>query len=176
MSVRGTKTNPRESTPERSLHEAAATADAATVRSLLERGADVQARNAWLETPLHVAVRSPIFVWMHTPRQLEVVEQLLDAGADPNARDRSGTTPLHKALEDLHGNGSANLDVVKLLLRRGADPDARSANGLRPTDKPPHIRGHISPGPYMQEEFARRSALVRHVNEMLDAARRGTLA
>ena len=163
-------------TRERSLHEAAGEADADTVRSLLERGADVHARNTWLETPLHVAVRSRIFVWMHTPRQLDVVEQLLDAGADPNARDRFGFTPLHKALEDLHGNGSANTDVVKVLLLRGADPDARSDDGLGPADKPSHVRGHISPGPYMQEEFARRSALRDYVNEMLEAARRGTLA
>jgi ankyrin repeat protein len=162
-------------TRERSLHEAAADADAATVRSLLERGADVHARNVLLQTPLHVAVRSPIFVWMHTPRQFEVVERLLDAGADPNARDGSGATPLHTALEDLYGFGSANFDVVKLLLLRGADPDARSAEGLRPTDRLPHVRGHISPGDIMQE-IARRSALLDHANEMLDAARRGTLA
>ena len=157
------------------LHEAAAAADAAAVRSLLERGADVHERNDWSETPLHVAVRSPVFVWMHTPRQLDVVEQLLDAGADPNARDLLGATPLHKALEDLHRDGSANLDVVKLLLLRGAHPDARSDGGLRPADKPPLAWTHISPGD-IRGELARRSALLGHVNEMLDAARRGTLA
>ena len=164
-----------EPTREPPLHEAAAAADAATVRSLLERGADVHERNIWMETPLHVAVRSPTFVWMHTPRQFEVVEQLLDAGADPNARDLLGGTPLHSALADLYGFGSANLDVVKLLLLRGADPDAQNGGGLRPTEKSPDGWSHLSPGDIGQQ-IARKSALVDHVNEMLDAARRGRLA
>ena len=158
-----------------SLHAAAAEAEVDTVRQLLKGGADVHARNADQKTPLHLAVKSRVFAWMHTPKQLDVVEQLLDAGADPNARDRWGATPLHAALEDLHGNGSANLDVVKRLLLRGADPDARTVKGYRPADRPPHVRGHISPGA-VTAELARRSALLRHVLEMLDAARRGTLA
>ena len=164
-----------EPTRQRSLHEAAEEAEADTVRLLLEGGADVRARNADQKTPLHLAVKSRVFAWMHTPNQLDVVAQLLDAGADPNARDRWGATPLHAALEDLHGNGSANLDVVKLLLQRGADPDARTADGFRPADRPPHVRAHISPGPVGQE-IARRAALLSHVNELLDAARRGPLA
>jgi hypothetical protein len=164
-----------EPTGRRSLHEAAAEAEADTVRLLLEGGADVHARTADQKTPLHLAVKSRIFAWMHTPKQLDVVAQLLDAGADPNARDGWGATPLHAALEDLHGNGSANLDVVRLLLQRGADPDAHTAGGLRPVDRPPHVRAHISPGPVAQE-IARRAALLSHVNEMLDAARRGPLA
>ena len=96
-----------EPTRRQSLHEAAEEAEADTVRLLLEGGADVHARNADQKTPLHLAVKSRVFVWLHTPKQLDVVAQLLDAGADPNARDGWGATPLHAALEDLHGNGSA---------------------------------------------------------------------
>jgi ankyrin repeat protein len=64
--------------------------DVPLVALLIERGANVNARNQGKETPLHCAVgKEPVHVQMAT--------LLLDHGADRSARDRQGHTPLEKA-------------------------------------------------------------------------------
>ena len=57
----------------------------AMVRTLLDAGADPEARQDGGMTPLHLAAR-----WNTVP---EVVAKLLDAGADPQARTHVGETP-----------------------------------------------------------------------------------
>jgi ankyrin repeat protein len=100
------------------LHLAAFFGKTDVARSLLERGADVDATGrGWMTgTPLHSAASAN-----HTA----VAAVLLDAGADPNAKQSGGWTPLHAAAM----NG--NLELVELLLARGADPGA--ANDDRAT-------------------------------------------
>lgn len=89
---------------------AASTPDAAVVAILLEAGADVHARDGFLQyTPLHHAARSG------TP---QVVRALLAAGADVDARDDRGRTPLH------HAAKSGMPQVARALLEAGADVDA----------------------------------------------------
>jgi uncharacterized protein len=91
-------------------------APAATVRRLLDAGADVgaAARNDMRVQPLHAAVAS---------RNLEAARLLLDRGADPNARQQVGYTPLMGAA------GSGRDDLVDLLLDHGADPTAAAEDG-----------------------------------------------
>lgn len=88
----------------------------ATVRLLLERGADVSAvaRNYMKVQPLHAAVAG---------RSAEAVALLLERGADPNARQQVGYTPLMGAA------GAGREDLVDLLLRHGADPALASDDG-----------------------------------------------
>src|SRR5258708_3394493 len=65
---------------------AARNGDAAQIRALAARGADVNERagvNGW--TPLEHAIHK---------NQLGSVQALLDAGADPNAASPGGMTPL----------------------------------------------------------------------------------
>lgn len=104
------------------LSLAAFFAPAATVRLLLEAGADVSAasHNAMQVQALHAAVGQ---------RNVETVTLLLDRGADPNARQQVGYTPLMAAA------GAGRDDIVSLLLSRGADPalvsdDAKTAASL----------------------------------------------
>jgi hypothetical protein len=55
------------------------------MKPLLERGANIHARNHRGETPLHIACR----------HALDCVHELLEAGANVNAQDLYGDTPLH---------------------------------------------------------------------------------
>ncbi len=80
------------------------------VKTLLARGADVQAESAQGGTALHYAARSG-----HS----EVAKLLLAAGADVNADDAPDDyTPLHYAAICGHA------EVVQLLLAAGADAEA----------------------------------------------------
>ena len=94
---------------------------AAVTRTLLEAGADVNARsdNDFSVLPLHSAVAGG-----HD----EVVALLVDAGADVNARQRHGFTPLHGAAQ----NGAPR--TVDRLLAAGADRTARNDDGKSAAD------------------------------------------
>ncbi|BCM91328.1 hypothetical protein IAD21_03198 [Abditibacteriota bacterium] len=64
------------------------------IRALLERGAEVNAQNAYGDTPLHIAARGD---GSGTPNS-EVLKALLDAGANANLPNARGDLPLHIAL------------------------------------------------------------------------------
>ena len=94
------------------LHEACYHGHPDIARLLLERGADVNVKNKWNDTSLHVCWRDNI----------DSVVLLLDHGADVNARNFNNLTPLHKAC----GSGRAVIaPILLLLLDRGADVNAR---------------------------------------------------
>ena len=82
---------------------------------LLQRGADIDARNAGGLLALHAAAYAG-----HS----DIVALLIVKGANVNdAANRFGVTPLHVAAEENH------LAVVELLLKHGADPTAVERNG-----------------------------------------------
>lgn len=66
------------------LHIAARAGNEDIVAFLVEKGADLNARDSRQRTPLHVAASNG---------QTGAVALLLKAGADPNLRDRNGQTP-----------------------------------------------------------------------------------
>jgi ankyrin repeat protein len=55
---------------------------------LLAKGADVNARDRWQQTPLHIAVMEG---------RADMVERLIREGADVNAKNYKGRTPLYFA-------------------------------------------------------------------------------
>ncbi len=96
------------------LRIAVGVGDAATLRVLIERGADIH-RLAEGEPPLliHAAATG-------IP---ETVEILLNAGADVKALDVGGGTALTAAVDAAYAVGKEqSIRLVELLLRRGADP------------------------------------------------------
>jgi ankyrin repeat protein len=75
----------REETP---LHIAASRGHFPAVKLLVDRGADLNARDSYGRTPLHTAAATPSF---------QVVALLVDKKADIQAKDKQGYTPLQIA-------------------------------------------------------------------------------
>ena len=78
--------------------------------SLLDRGMDINARDASDVTPLHKA---------EYKENHDVVRLLIERGAEEDVRKISGWTPLHEASR--HGH----LEVSRLLVEHGANVNAR---------------------------------------------------
>ena len=103
----------------------ARTNDVTIVKLLLDKGADVNAKDAKYSTPLHQAIVKQC--------SSEVIAKLLDAGADVNAFDENKETPLLCALHVGNNNvvkllvnkaRDVGTDIVKLMIANGADVKA----------------------------------------------------
>ena len=92
------------------------------VRFLIRAGADTEARDANLKTPLHEAARYGY---------ADAVNALVRAGADVNAQGRYDRedTPLHGAAD------SDSVDMISLLVKAGAGVNTRGDNGATPLHK-----------------------------------------
>jgi ankyrin repeat protein len=84
---------------------------------LIDKGADVNAKNNVAQTPLHIACQKG---------NKEIAELLIDKGADINSRLRNGLTPLHLAARGNHK------DIVELLIAKGADLNVKNNAGRTP--------------------------------------------
>ena len=103
--------------PGAALADAAKRADWAAVRTLLDAGADVDAREGDGSTALH---------WASYRDNREIAALLIRAGADVDAANDLGVTPLWAACE----NGSSAM--VETLLGAGADPNVPLPFGETP--------------------------------------------
>jgi murein DD-endopeptidase MepM/ murein hydrolase activator NlpD len=98
------------------LFEAVQAGDVATLEVRASGGADVNARDAFGQTPLMYAVGES--------GNLDVAQTLLTLGADVNARTEAGWTPLMYAVRD-----APSTQLPLLLLNAGADPTLMNADG-----------------------------------------------
>jgi ankyrin repeat protein len=99
------------------LSDAIEIGDIEQARSLIEKGADINASGDGVQTPLHEAV-------YHAKK--DMVEFLIDKGADVNAKARLGDSPLHVAAEKGYG------EIIELLLAKEADINALGYLELTP--------------------------------------------
>lgn len=106
-----------------SLHLAVNKNFPSVVKTLIEQGAAIEARDANQWTPLHHAVQMNF---------LKVVEVLLEQGADPNALSKNNWTTLHQTGNRINEAKSAAeiVPVAELLLAHGVDIDARADQGI----------------------------------------------
>ena len=121
------------------LAEAADANDTETVRYLIDKGADVDARNKDGDTPLLLAA---------SYGNVEIVKLLLAKGADFNAVDagsmrvKNGPIALGNFTPLLYAAAYAGYDTVKILLDAGAKVNAQDVRGMTPlmlaigTDRP----------------------------------------
>ena len=130
------------------LHYAADWEYADAIKTLLEKGADINAKNANGETCLFNGAKS------NNP---SIIQLLVDGGASVKERDNLGSTPLHIAVRwgaqksaekliklgiDINAQNTAGksplaeaviankYDVTKYLLENGADPNSSDSNGI----------------------------------------------
>lgn len=99
------------------LHAAACEGNLKIAEILVKRGADVNSRDEFEETPLHYAANEG---------HLEMAEFLITKGADVNAKNYTDNTPLHDAAKKNWP------DMVKLLLDNGANINIINISGKTP--------------------------------------------
>ena len=85
-------------------------------RMLIERGADVSARDNVRQTPLHLASQEG---------QYEVSHMLIKRGASLSAQDKDGQTPLHLTF-GMRKHGKRKHGVTCMLIERGASVSAQN--------------------------------------------------
>ncbi len=87
------------------LHDASRTGNTEQVRALLNKGANVNAKNQAGGTPLHTAAYNG---------RINTVQLLISKRAKINAKDKDGWAPLHAAAQEGH------TDTAQLLKAHGA--------------------------------------------------------
>jgi ankyrin repeat protein len=93
----------------------------ATVETLLNNGADIEAKNEDGSTPLD---------WAAAFAQTDILKLLIQRGAKTNVTDRYGNTPLiSAACECAVATMNSAYDVMKILLDQGANVNARNKDG-----------------------------------------------
>lgn len=110
----GCKTAPPTTDLKKTLLAAVVKGETAAVRTALEQGADIEARNDSERTGLTLAALKG---------QIEMVDLFLEKGANLEAKDGAGMTPL------LWACFGGNVKVVERLLAKGADIQAKDASG-----------------------------------------------
>lgn len=129
------------------LHMAAAAFRSDIAQALIDRGADLAARNRRGAQPLHYAADA--HHW-DPDAQAATISCLIAAGADPNATDKSGVAPLHRAVR------TRCAAAVEALLAGGADPLRKNGNGSTPLHLAMHNTGKGGSGTERAHDQQRR--------------------
>ena len=89
----------------------------------LKHSAEVNKKNSFGDTPLHLAIR-----W----GQFKLAELLLEHGANANAGNEKGSTAMHTLSESINKNGDDVPILVHLLLEQGAEVNRQDEENETP--------------------------------------------
>lgn len=174
------------------LFEAAGEGDATAVGELLEKGADLDARDSGGWAALHFAAQhdgpETALVLIRHGAAIDIREEgvgdtplhhaamrgkervamaLLDHGADVNALNAFSATPLHEAAVGGHA------ELVRALIARGADVNAKDGNG-RTAQERGEEQGESEAVQVIREEISlRHGQRVKAVKVLRDRKRQG---
>jgi hypothetical protein len=96
------------------------------VKALLEKGADVRARDSYGRTPLVILLQKRHDVSGVIIPDYQSCRELIKSGSDVNARDENGNTVLILAMRWSYP------DMVNCLVERGADVNSSDSSGRSP--------------------------------------------
>ena len=124
LNITGKDVNKRFNNEMTALHIAAELHLLEAAKWLINKGADLEAKEIVGWTPLHHAA---------TVDAIDVARLLIDRGAKVDAKEKDGLTPLHYAA---YGN---SLQVARLLIDNGADKNTKissppSSEGKKPIE------------------------------------------
>lgn len=139
------------------LHYAAANGNVPLINYLLDKGADIEARNTGDSTPLHNAVE-----W---ERNIDAVKLLLDRGANINAVNSSKETPIvHAAFYSIYIiNENSGFQVLRTLVERGANNVEAAIKRL--TNVNPEPRAIVVEALKQRRKKEAAEASIKHVHK-----------
>lgn len=108
------------------LHFAVKKGKPEMIKLLIEKGADVNAKDEQGDTPLFAAVCS----YSEKIKPLELMKILLDNGADIHARNNKGMTPLIYSVRFISSRDEG--DEIRFLISRGAEVNVKDNDGMTP--------------------------------------------
>ena len=110
------------SNDETPLHKATKNGQKEVVKFLLDKGANLEAKNAQDLMPIHL-LTEPV------ENSVEIVNIFVEKGADLNCRNSNNETPLHLVLQNAMNSKYVKveekcLEIAKVLIENGANIDA----------------------------------------------------
>ena len=169
----GADVNARDHNQRTALHEAVIQDLVAVATRLLDLGADVQAKTAFNQQPIHlvrstemanllasrgadVNALSNYGTPLHNKWNIDLVRALLRHGANPNLGDPYGQTALHGAVSSYHHTLRSGTPLIFELLKAGADPTIKNEFGATAAEtaaKNPETKKQYEDAVAMYEEM-----------------------
>ena len=113
------------------LHKAVEYGHSNVVKFLIDKGAHVNAKNAFGKMPIHILTDQMLRKRDCPQNGVEIAKILIDNGAYFGCKNSDGETPLHLAINNgLHSDNVKKqemiLEIIKVLIEKGANVDARN--------------------------------------------------
>lgn len=146
------------------IFEAIAKKDNDVLKFLVEKGANINKKNAKGVTPLNKAVIDAVTV--RGKANIGRIRFLLEKNADPNIADENGTTPLHFVA--YIGNTTIAEQIARLLINAGANLSSRDSKDRTAIDAAKALRDRESIVKYLERKSREQEVAVRNKKKRED--------